>query len=165
MATMMADVVNEGTGARARSVGFRLPAGGKTGTTNEFRDAWFVGFTPKLVTGVWVGFDRPQTILPRGFAGDIAVPLWATFMKRATVNDRPDWLTRPPGITTALVCRVSGLLAGEGCGDVEVEGNDHKSERRSMIYTEYFVAGTEPTTVCPARIGCIALRAGAQRPL
>jgi penicillin-binding protein 1A len=148
MATMMADVVNQGTGARARSVGFRLPAGGKTGTTNEFRDAWFVGFTPKLVTGVWVGFDRPQTILPRGFASDIAVPLWASFMKRATVNDRPEWLTPPPGITTARVCRVSGLLAGPGCDDVEVVGRNQQLERRSMVYTESFVGGTEPTKVC-----------------
>jgi 1A family penicillin-binding protein len=160
MATMMADVVNEGTGARARAVGFKLPAGGKTGTTNDFRDAWFVGFTPKLATGVWVGLDRPQTILPRGFAGDIAVPLWATFMKQATAHDQPEWLMRPPGITTAVVCRVSGLLAGAGCGDVEVEveENDHTRKRKSMIYTEYFVSGTEPKTVCPLHpAGGIAL--------
>ena len=60
MAGMMADVINAGTGARARALGFTLPAAGKTGTTNEYRDAWFVGFTPMLVTGVWVGFDEPQ---------------------------------------------------------------------------------------------------------
>ena len=85
----------------APALGFTLPAAGKTGTTNDFNDAWFVGFTPKLVTGVWVGFDQPQTILPNGFAGDVAVPVWATFMKVATRGDKPEWLTPPPGVTTA----------------------------------------------------------------
>ena len=60
---MLADVVNAGTAYRARQIGFTLPAAGKTGTTNDFNDAWFVGFTPQLVTGVWVGFDQPHTIL------------------------------------------------------------------------------------------------------
>ena len=60
MSTMLADVINAGTGDRARALGFTLPAAGKTGTTNDFNDAWFVGFTPKLVAGVWVGFDQPQ---------------------------------------------------------------------------------------------------------
>src|SRR5207247_4713500 len=99
MSTMMADVINAGTGSRARQLGFKLPAAGKTGTTNDFKDAWFVGFTPKLVTGVWVGFDQARTIMPRGFAADIAVPLWPSLMKAATRNDKPDWFTPPPGVT------------------------------------------------------------------
>ena len=74
MSSLLADVVNSGTAARARGLGFTLPAAGKTGTTNDFNDAWFVGYTPKLVTGVWVGFDQPRTILPNGFAADVAVP-------------------------------------------------------------------------------------------
>src|SRR5262249_6472709 len=78
MSNMLADVINAGTGAGARRVGFTLPAAGKTGTTNDFNDAWFVGFTPTIVTGVWVGFDQPRTILPNGFAADVAVPMWAT---------------------------------------------------------------------------------------
>jgi penicillin-binding protein 1A len=132
MSTMMADVINAGTGNRARQLGFTLPAAGKTGTTNDFNDAWFVGFTPKLVTGVWVGFDQPRTILPNGFAADIAVPVWANFMKVATRNDKPEWLTPPRGIVTANVCRESGLLATVGC----------------PVYTDYFVRGTEPTAYC-----------------
>ena len=64
MSTMLADVINAGTGAARAQLGFTLPAAGKTGTTNDFNDAWFIGFTPKLVTGVWVGFDQPHTILP-----------------------------------------------------------------------------------------------------
>src|SRR5579862_3121314 len=110
--------------ARARRIGFTLPAAGKTGTTNGFNDAWFIGFTPKLVAGVWVGFDQPHTILPNGFAADIAVPLWTAFMKAATRNDKPTWFTPPPGVTTAVVCRLSGKLATEGCQQVDVVGKD-----------------------------------------
>ena len=111
MSSMLADVINAGTGARARSLGFTLPAAGKTGTTNDYHDAWFVGFTPSIVTGVWVGFDQPQTILPGGFASDVAVPLWASFMKTATKGDKARWLAMPAGVVTASVCRVSGKLA------------------------------------------------------
>jgi penicillin-binding protein 1A len=148
MSTMMADVINAGTGARARSLGFKLPAAGKTGTTNDFNDAWFVGFTPKLTAGVWVGFDQPHTILPRGFAADVAVPMWATFMKAATRDDRPEWIVPPTGIVTANVCRLSGRLATEGCQDVEVLTPSGTSEHKSMVYTEYFRKGTEPTAYC-----------------
>jgi penicillin-binding protein 1A len=148
MATMLADVINAGTGARARGLGFTLPAAGKTGTTNDFHDAWFVGFTPKLVAGVWVGFDAPQTILPNGYAGDVAVPVWASFMKAATKGDKPQWLSPPSGLTTATVCRLSGRLATDACRDVEVIADDGRTERRSMIYTEYFVRGTQPDESC-----------------
>jgi penicillin-binding protein 1A len=148
MSSMLADVINAGTGATARRTGFTLPAAGKTGTTNDFNDAWFVGYTPHLVAGVWVGFDQPHTILPRGFAADLAVPMWAKFMKSATQGDKPDWLLPPRGVTSASVCRISGKLATDGCQDVEVvDANDHV-EHRSMVYTEYFASGTEPTTYC-----------------
>ena len=148
MANMMADVINAGTGARARSLGFRLPAAGKTGTTNDYNDAWFVGFTPSLVAGVWVGFDQPRTIFPGGFAADVAVPLWASFMKTATRGDKPAWLPIPAGIVTADVCRLSGKLATEGCEHAEILDEEGRVERRSVVYREYFVKGTEPTTEC-----------------
>jgi penicillin-binding protein 1A len=148
MSTMMADVINAGTAARARSLGFTLPAAGKTGTTNDFNDAWFIGFTPKLATGVWVGFDQPRTILPNGFAADIAVPVWAKFMKTATQGDKPDWISPPAGIVTASVCRLTGKLATEQCRDADVVNKYGEVERRSTVYTEYFARGTEPTTYC-----------------
>ena len=66
MTSMLADVVNYGTAYKARQEGFTYPAAGKTGTTNDYVDAWFVGFTPHLVTGVWVGFDKPRTIVSAG---------------------------------------------------------------------------------------------------
>jgi 1A family penicillin-binding protein len=149
MSTMLADVINAGTGAGARRVGFTLPAAGKTGTTNDFNDAWFVGYTPKLVAGVWVGFDQPRTIMPNGFAAEVAVPLWARFMKAATQGDKPQWLDMPPGITTASVCRLSGKLATDGCNHLDVNVDAGGTvDRRPPVYTEYFAKGTEPTTYC-----------------
>jgi 1A family penicillin-binding protein len=148
MSTMLADVINAGTGSKARRFGFTLPAAGKTGTTNDFNDAWFVGYTPHIVAGVWVGFDQPHTILPNGFAADVAVPLWARFMKAATRDAKPDWFAPAPGVTTATVCRISGKLATDGCQQVEVVADNGQVERRSMVYTEYFARGTVPTTFC-----------------
>jgi membrane carboxypeptidase/penicillin-binding protein len=148
MSSMMADVINAGTGARARSLGFTLPAAGKTGTTNDFNDAWFVGFTPNLVAGVWVGFDQPHTILPNGFAAEVAVPVWANFMKAATKGDKPTWFSPPPGIVTASVCRLSGKLASEGCAHAPTVDENGQMLVKSMVYTEYFARGTEPTSYC-----------------
>jgi penicillin-binding protein 1A len=149
MASMLQDVINAGTAYRARQSGFMLPAAGKTGTTNDYNDAWFVGFTPRLVTGVWIGFDQPKTIIRNGYAGEIAVPLWGSFMKVATKDDKPEWLARPASVTSANVCRISGKLPNGGCDHVEVINREGMVETRSMIYTEYFVKGTQPTTVCP----------------
>jgi 1A family penicillin-binding protein len=146
MSTMLADVINAGTGAGARRAGFTLPAAGKTGTTNDFNDAWFVGYTPSLVAGVWVGFDQPHTILPNGFAAEVAVPLWARFMKSATHGDKPQWLPMPPNITVANVCRLSGKLATSGCEHLDVV--DGHIDRQPAVYAEYFASGTEPTTYC-----------------
>ena len=100
MASMLTDVINAGTAYKARADGFTLPAAGKTGTTNDYVDAWFVGFTPSLVAGVWVGFDQPQTIVSGGYGGDLAVPVWADFMKEATKGDKPVWLKPPPNVVS-----------------------------------------------------------------
>ncbi len=148
MSSMLSDVINAGTAARARSLGFTLPAAGKTGTTNDYHDAWFVGFTPSLVAGVWVGFDQPQTILPGGFAADVAVPLWASFMKTATKGNKASWLKAPAGVVSANVCRVSGKLASEGCEHADVIDANGRLTQRSMVYTEHFARGTVPTSTC-----------------
>jgi 1A family penicillin-binding protein len=149
MASMLADVINAGTAYRARQTGFLLPAAGKTGTTNDYVDAWFVGFTTKLVTGVWIGFDQPKTIIRNGYAGEVAVPMWGGFMKAATRGDKAEWLTRPASVIGTNVCRISGKLPAGGCDKVDVVNRDGFVESRSMIYTEYFVKGTQPTTSCP----------------
>lgn len=149
MSSMLADVINAGTAYRARQAGFVLPAAGKTGTTNDYVDAWFVGFTPHLVTGVWIGFDQPATIIANGYAGELAVPIWAGFMKTATKGAKPDWFERPSNVIAANVCRVSGLLPNSGCDTVEVMNREGGTETRSMVYGEYFVKGTQPSSLCP----------------
>jgi 1A family penicillin-binding protein len=149
MASMLQDVVNYGTGYRARQSGFTLPAAGKTGTTNDYLDAWFIGFTPRLVTGVWVGFDQPRTIISNGYGGELAVPIWASFMKTATKGDKAEWLERPANVISVNVCRVSGKLPNSGCDSVQVISREGLVESRSMIYTDFFVRGTQPTTLCP----------------
>jgi penicillin-binding protein 1A len=149
MSSMLADVVNAGTAYKARQSGFTLPAAGKTGTTNDYVDAWFVGYTPHLVTGVWIGFDQPKTIVTNGYAGDLAVPIWAAFMKTATKGDKPDWFDRPANVIGVNVCRLSGKLPNSGCGSVVTVNDDGSFQTKSMVYTDYFVKGTQPTTVCP----------------
>jgi len=130
---MLTDVINAGTGAKARQMGFTLPAAGKTGTTNGFNDAWFVGYTPRLVVGVWVGFDAPRTIGRNAFAASVAVPLWTRFMAAATRGDAPKWLAPPDGVTSATICQESGKLATERC----------QTQR-----SRYFVNGTQPLEYC-----------------
>jgi penicillin-binding protein 1A len=145
MSTMLADVVNAGTAAGARSA-FKLPAAGKTGTTNDFHDAWFIGYTPSLVAGVWVGFDQPKPILPRGFASDVAVPIWANFMRDATKGAKPEWFKAPPGIVGIDVCRASGALATDAC--LQADAAARATGSGTVVYTDYFVRGTEPTGYC-----------------
>ncbi len=143
MASLLADVVNAGTAWQARNVGFRLPAGGKTGTTNDYHDAWFVGFTPHLATGVWIGYDTPRPIIGNGYAGTTVVPLWGRFMAAATKGDEADWLEQPDTVNGVTICRLSGRLATDACRGAHDEGG------ASMVYTEYFAHGTEPLDFCP----------------
>jgi penicillin-binding protein 1A len=154
MASMLATVIDSGTAWKARQLGFRLPAGGKTGTTNDYHDAWFVGFTPSLVSGVWVGHDTPQPILPgSAYAADVAVPLWAGFMKAATAGDTPAWLTPPKDIVSVSICRLSGKRPASGCDAAHVVLDDGSTAERSMLMTEYFVRGTEPEETCHLHVG------------
>jgi 1A family penicillin-binding protein len=153
MTSMMSDVINGGTAWQARRVGFTLPAAGKTGTTNDYRDAWFVGFTPHLVTGVWIGYDMPRTIIANGYAGELAVPLWGRFMTAATRNDKPDRFTMPATVVPVTICRLSGKLPTAGCESAVMFDRDGNPTDRSMLYTEYFVRGTEPTDYCPLHRG------------
>lgn len=99
---MMAAVIDEGTGNAVRRIGFTLPAAGKTGTTNDYHDAWFTGFTPNLSTSVWVGFDRGQSMRDKNGAGITgargAAPVWARFMRQATQGDPPKAFAVPSTI-------------------------------------------------------------------
>jgi membrane carboxypeptidase/penicillin-binding protein len=157
MAQMLADVINSGTGYRARQAGFHAPAAGKTGTTNDYRDAWFIGFTPTLVAGVWVGFDQPKTIASRGYAGELAAPIWGVFMKGAANPKDTAWLKPPPGIVSAEICRASGALPGEGCHRVLTVDRDGFEVEKSMVGMEYFRAGTEPQDHCTMHVETLSL--------
>ena len=150
ISSMLADVVNAGTAYRARQTGFVLPAAGKTGTTNDYMDAWFVGYTPHVVTGVWVGFDKPRTIIANGYGGELAVPIWTDVMKTATQGHTPDWFAQPADVVSVAVCRISGRLPNAGRRSVPVTTSDgFYMESRSQVYTEFFVKGKQPTSLCP----------------
>ena len=128
---MMRSVINEGTGAGARARGFTLDAAGKSGTTNDLRDAWFVGFTPELLTVVWVGYDDNQPIRLTG--SQAALPIWTDFMLRATAGQPSTSFAVPDGIVYADVDRDTGRLAGPFC---------------TRVMTEAFIVGTEPWDRC-----------------
>ena len=142
MSSMMADVMNRGTASRARTEGFKLPAAGKTGTTDDYGDAWFVGYTPNLVAGVWFGYDEKKKIMNRGFAGTIAVPAWARFMKKATEGSSPDWFEIPSDVERVAVCRKSGMRASAEC---RLAVSD---DGRANVYEDYFLMGTGPYESC-----------------
>ena len=128
---MMRSVLNEGTAASARSMGFTLDAAGKTGTTNDLRDAWFVGFTPELLTVVWVGFDDNQ---PVGLSGArAALPMWTQFMRTALTGRASVPFEAPEGIVFVDIDAETGKLAAPHC---------------PKIIPEAFLAGTEPREMC-----------------
>ena len=120
MSSMLSDVVSSGTATRVRAAGFVLPAAGKTGTTDDYADAWFIGYTPQLLTGVWFGLDAPAPIMRDGFAGTVAVPAWARFMRAATRGAKPEWYRMPREVEKVAICRLSGVRAGERCRDAHL---------------------------------------------
>ncbi|MGI8957137.1 MAG: transglycosylase domain-containing protein [Chthoniobacterales bacterium] len=112
---LMEAVMTRGTAASSRSLGFRLPAAGKTGTTNDFKDAWFAGFTSSLTCGVWVGFDQPATIIPHGYGSALALPVWTQVMMKAADRYPAQPLRAPVAMQTATVCSISNAIATSGC--------------------------------------------------
>jgi 1A family penicillin-binding protein len=144
MTTMLRDVVERGTGASARALGVRGPIAGKTGTTDDYRDAWFVGFSRAAVVGVWVGFDQPAPIGQDAYGARIALPIWADFMKR-TVRELPsNDFEVPEGINGEELCSISYLRPVEGC----------------PTYIEYFKEGDAiPSQLCPIHQGTLKQRA------
>src|ERR1700737_214247 len=112
---LMEQVLTRGTAASARSLGFNLPAAGKTGTTNDYKDAWFMGYTSTLTCGVWVGFDQPVTIIPRGYGAALALPVWTQVMNRAAQLYPAQPLHPTMPMQPPLVCSVSNHLATTGC--------------------------------------------------
>jgi 1A family penicillin-binding protein len=160
MSSMLADVVSSGTATGVRAAGFRLPAAGKTGTTDDYTDAWFIGYTPSLVAGVWFGMDVPTPIMSGGFAGVVAVPAWASFMQAATKGARAEWYATPPDVERIAICRRSGARATEACRHPELvpvtylaaagaSVRDFESSSEPPVYEDLFPVGSGPTEICP----------------
>lgn len=124
---LMENVVASGTGQRAKALG--RPVAGKTGTTNDMKDAWFIGYVPQLVAGVWVGYDQEKSLGSGGSGGQAAAPIWTGFMQRALAGHPSESFTPPGDITFVSINSRTGRLARQGApGSV----------------TECFLSGTEP---------------------
>ena len=143
MVSLMSDVVSRGTGAAVRDWGVRFPVAGKTGTTNDFKDAWFVGYSSRVVAGVWVGFDDPATIRANASGSRVALPIWADFMRRTGRLIPPAPFAPPAGMRAIELCSVSYLRPVDGC----------------PLYTEYLKEGDHaPRTHCQIHSGSFKQR-------
>ena len=143
MVSMLEDVIERGTASAARGWGIHFDAGGKTGTTDDFKDAWFVGFSTSVVAGVWVGFDQPKTIGRDAYGSHYALPIWSDFMRRAAQKRPPRQFDAPSGLHSEQLCRVSYLRPVEGC----------------PVYVEYFKQNDDvPSQLCPVHRGTVKQR-------
>ena len=136
--SMLQDVVNRGTGELVRSYGVTFPVAGKTGTTNDFKDAWFAGYSSSLVAVVWVGLDQPASMGREYYGAKVAGPIWAEFMRRATATYPARPFKVPGNVRAVTLCRVSYGKPVNAC----------------PTYTEYFKAGdAEPSRLCAMHRG------------
>jgi 1A family penicillin-binding protein len=143
MVSILEDVMDRGTASAARGWGIRFPSGGKTGTTDDFKDAWFVGFSSSLVVGVWVGFDQPKTIAREGYGSRFALPIWTDFMRRAVQRRPARDFEVPTGLHGEQLCNVSYLRPVEEC----------------PTYVEYFKENDDvPSRLCPIHRGTVKQR-------
>lgn len=124
---LMQSVVSSGTGHRASAIG--RPVAGKTGTTNDSKDAWFIGYIPQLVTGVWVGYDQERSLGSGGSGGQAAAPIWAEFMQKSVANIAVEDFEAPENVSFVLINPRTGKLAREG---------------QAGAVMECFIKGTEP---------------------
>jgi len=131
MSSLLRSVITSGTGYNALVLG--KPLAGKTGTTNDYRDAWFIGFSPSLTVGVWVGRDNMKPIGERAIGSKVALPIWIDFMEKYLRRRETENFDLPSGIISREICSETGLLASDKC--------EHK-------YNEVFIEGTEPIEHC-----------------
>jgi len=133
MSSLLRSVVTEGTARSLESLGITFPVAGKTGTTNDYKDAWFIGYTPDILALVWVGFDNGDSINATGSSA--ALPIWADLMKSIPHHISGDWFKVPPGVVKLVVCSETGLLAENRTCPAPME--------------EYFLESLQPTEECP----------------
>jgi 1A family penicillin-binding protein len=144
MVSMLEDVVDRGTGMGARRYGVTGAVGGKTGSTNDYRDAWFVGFSSSVVVGVWVGFDQPERISEGGSGARVALPIWSDFMRRVARRRPAEPFAPPSDLQAEELCRVSYQRPVQGC----------------PTYVEYFKDGDAiPVRLCSIHEGTFKQRA------
>lgn len=130
---MLKDVMSYGTAKNLKKFSQSRPSAGKTGTTDDYRDAWFVGYTPQVITGVWVGYDKPRPG-GRGFTGGaVAAPIWEQFMRKALASKPAVDFQRPDTVVSVSIDPASGKLASPDCPDSR---------------EEFYIAGTEPVEYC-----------------
>jgi penicillin-binding protein 1A len=143
MVSVMKDVVRRGTAAGSVGSQIDFPAGGKTGTTNDGTNVWFIGYTSDLVAGVWMGFDKPQKIKANAQGGILAAPAWTSFMNEI-YRRRPkprDW-PMPPNIVQRQIDVTTNMLVSPYCP-------------RNVIGTEFFIPGTDPIIQCDVHTGYV----------
>src|SRR5688500_7272377 len=133
MCTMLRDVNIHGTAAAIWASGFSHPSGGKTGTTNDYTDAWYIGFTKRYTCAIWVAADDHHGMDPGPAGPDDAVPSWISIMRHAEKGNKLLAFPRPDGVVEATSCQVSGMLAQGFC-----KATNH----------DYYIAGHEPTEAC-----------------
>jgi penicillin-binding protein 1A len=138
LTSMLQSVVDRGTGRAVRDLGARGAIAGKTGTTNNGTDVWFVGYTPTIVAGVWFGYDTPRSIAGDAAGGRLAAPAWADFYVNGWREARARGWQPPPGLVPRVIDASNGELAGEWC---------------PITLREWFKVGTEPTEYCPEHLG------------
>jgi 1A family penicillin-binding protein len=144
MVSMLQDVARRGTASSLQRQGLPMELAGKTGTTNDSHDAWFVGFSSSVVAGVWIGFDEPQTIRRDASGSRMALPIWADFMRRSARRLPAEPFARPSGLRTEVMCALSYHRALDGCPS----------------YVEYFKSGDDiPTQLCELHSGSLKQRA------
>jgi hypothetical protein len=135
------DALRRGTGAGTLAGLGQLPAAGKTGTTNDVADAWFVGYTPDVVGGVWIGFDQPAPITDEATGGRLAAPVWARVMERLYAGSQgPQPWRAPAGVVALRVDRATGIVLEKGCRPGAGDARE-----------ELFLQGKEPKAFCPDR--------------
>jgi penicillin-binding protein 1A len=143
-AAALQKVMERGTASAIRQMGFARRCAGKTGTTNDYHDAWFVGFTSALSCGVWVGLDQPKPIVARGYGATLALPIWAEVMSAASTKRYPAREFEPPGpLRRMAACSVSNELATEGC------------QRAAAAYTLELPLSRHPPDACHVHRGAI----------
>jgi len=137
---MLKDVMDYGTAKGLKKFSLAHPSAGKTGTTDDYRDAWFIGYTPQLVTGVWVGYDKPRPG-GKGFTGGaVAAPIWERFMRKAVASKPTVDFTKPDTVVSVAIDPTTGQLATPGCPTVR---------------DEFYVSGTEPGEYCSKHGGAV----------